>query len=217
MQSQKIYILADNQDITRAGLRHLIDSNFGSSALAVEVHTEQILISELQKHPEAVVVIDYSLFDIQSISALVNLRARYPRSSWIVFVSEMTQDAIRQLCIQGSFSVILKENSAEEIMAALRVVSATDRFICHQISNMLLEERQQSRTVSNLTPSETEILKLIARGLTVKEIASERNSSVHTIISHKKNIFRKIDVNNVYEATKYALQAGLVDLMEYYI
>ena len=42
-------------------------------------------------------------------------------------------------------------------------------------------------------------------------------ASVHTIISHKKNIFRKIEVNNVYEATKYALHAGLVDLMEYYI
>ena len=53
--------------------------------------------------------------------------------------------------------------------------------------------------------------------LSVKEIAAERTSSVHTIITHKKNIFRKLEVNNVYEATKYALRAGLVELVEYYI
>jgi len=58
---------------------------------------------------------------------------------------------------------------------------------------------------------------LIARGLSVKEIAAERISSTHTIITHKKNIFRKLGVNNVYEATKYALRAGLVEMVEYYI
>jgi DNA-binding NarL/FixJ family response regulator len=51
----------------------------------------------------------------------------------------------------------------------------------------------------------------------VKEIAVERNSSIHTITTHKKNIFRKINVNTIYEATKYALRAGLVEMVEYYI
>ena len=60
-------------------------------------------------------------------------------------------------------------------------------------------------------------LKLIARGRSVKEMASDRNSSIHTIITHKKNIFRKLDVNNIYEATKYALRAGLVEMIDYYI
>ena len=54
-------------------------------------------------------------------------------------------------------------------------------------------------------------------GKTVKEIADLRNSSVHTIITHEKNLFRKLEVNNVYEATKYALKAGLIELVEYYI
>lgn len=70
---------------------------------------------------------------------------------------------------------------------------------------------------SVLTATETDILKLIARGKSVKEIAAERISSVHTIVTHKKNIFRKLGVNNVYEATRYALRAGLVELVEYYI
>ncbi len=51
----------------------------------------------------------------------------------------------------------------------------------------------------------------------MKEIAALRNSSVHTIITHKKNLFRKLEVNNIYEATKYALKAGMIELVEYYI
>jgi DNA-binding NarL/FixJ family response regulator len=51
----------------------------------------------------------------------------------------------------------------------------------------------------------------------VKEIAQQRVSSIHTIVTHKKNIFRKLEVNNVYEATKYALRAGLVEMVEYYL
>ncbi|MEO5160076.1 LuxR C-terminal-related transcriptional regulator, partial [Bacteroides ovatus] len=52
---------------------------------------------------------------------------------------------------------------------------------------------------------------------TTKEIAAEKNLSFHTINSHRKNIFRKLGVNNVHEATKYAMRAGIVDLAEYYI
>jgi DNA-binding NarL/FixJ family response regulator len=68
-----------------------------------------------------------------------------------------------------------------------------------------------------LTKTETEILKSIAMGLTTKEIAKERFSSFHTINTHRKNIFRKLGVNNIREATKYALRAGLIDAAEYYI
>ena len=68
-----------------------------------------------------------------------------------------------------------------------------------------------------LTSTEIEVLRLIAYGKSVKEIAAERNSSVHTITTHKKNIFRKINVNTIYEATKYALRAGLLEMVEYCI
>lgn len=70
---------------------------------------------------------------------------------------------------------------------------------------------------SPLSASEIAVLKLIARGMTVKEIAAERTSSIHTIITHKKNIFRKIGVNTIHETTRYALRTGLVELIEYYI
>lgn len=57
----------------------------------------------------------------------------------------------------------------------------------------------------------------MAMGKTTKEIASERFLSVYTVMTHRKNIFRKLQVNNAHEAVRYALRAGIVDAMEYYI
>lgn len=82
---------------------------------------------------------------------------------------------------------------------------------------MLLTPTQTTQEENRLTPTETEILRDIALGLTTREIAEKRYSSFHTVNTHRKNIFRKIGVNNVHEATRYALRAGLVDSAEYYI
>ena len=79
------------------------------------------------------------------------------------------------------------------------------------------KEDKKDKLVSPLTVTEREILKLMALGKTTKEIAAERFLSVYTVMTHRKNIFRKLEVNNVHEATKDALRAGIVDVVEYYI
>ena len=81
---------------------------------------------------------------------------------------------------------------------------------------MANEQWQEVERVK-LTKTEMEVLRDIALGLTTKEIAEKRFSSFHTINTHRKNIFRKLNVNNIHEATKYALRAGMVDAAEYYI
>lgn len=95
----------------------------------------------------------------------------------------------------------------------------SERFICQQIHHLLSNKNliREPKEHPVLTSTEKEILKAIALGKTTKEIASERFSSIHTITTHRKNIFRKLEVNNVHEATKYALRAGIVDTTEYYI
>ena len=116
----------------------------------------------------------------------------------------------------------MKDNSKEEIMSALQCASRKQRYICNHVSNLLLSGTSSPLAASSmddhlLTQTEKNILKEIALGKTTKEIAAEKNLSFHTINSHRKNIFRKLGVNNVHEATKYAMRAGIVDLAEYYI
>jgi DNA-binding NarL/FixJ family response regulator len=209
------FILADNQDITRKGIEGYISSLFADNR-TVNVANKKELLAALVENDKAVVVLDYTLFDINGIDDFLVMVHRFA-ASWVLFSTELSENFICRLGVEKSVSVILKDNLGDEICSALKCAAAGERFLCHQISNLLIMGPDKPEVHSVLTPSEIEILKLIARGKSAKEIAAERVSSIHTIITHKKNIFRKLEVNNVYEATKYALRAGLIEMVEYYI
>jgi len=149
------------------------------------------------------------------------LQARFENVDWILFSDELSDEFMRTLLYNTqSFSVLMKDSSKDEILSALKEALKGNRFICNHVSNILLENNRniQNQGFKNLlTATEQEILKEMALGKTTKEIASKRHVSVHTIMTHRKNIFRKIEVNNVHEATKYAMRAGIVDMAEYYI
>lgn len=216
MSTYASFILADNQDISRAGLHAYISEVFTNTSTH-EVSTKKELIAALTDIADCVVVLDYTLFDLRGVEDLLVIRARFPRARWVLFSNELSEDFIRKLCALGNVSIVLKENAGEEIKLALKCTARGEHYLCHQITGLIAGGFATKGEHSGLTATEIEILKLIAKGATVKEMAAERCSSTHTIITHKKNIFRKIGVNNVYEATKYALRAGLVEVMEYYI
>ena len=92
-----------------------------------------------------------------------------------------------------------------------------ERYISQRALEAIISQQQEDEKPDILTATEVEIVKAIAQGKTTKEIAIERYSSVHTITTHRKNIFRKLGVNTAHEVIKYALRAGLVDSSEFYI
>ena len=219
MAENRQIILADNQDITRLGVKTLVRLALKDvEGLAVkELNRRAELIAELKENPSSVVVIDYTKFDLGSTDELLNLSERFPFAMWVLFSDELTEQLIRRLSVEQQFCMILKDDSAQEIITALKCAITGVRFLCHQVTNLLLTPTTSQELDDPLTATELDVLRLIALGKSVKEIAVERNSSIHTITTHKKNIFRKISVNTIYEATKYALRAGLVEMVEYYI
>lgn len=176
------------------------------------------LIEALRADGGAIVILDYTLFDIGDAAELHILNQRFPQVSWVLFSEDLSVDFVRMTAAGNNrFSVLLKESPLEEIREGLAEVAKGRRYICRRMTEMLLTPTQTTQEENRLTPTETEILRDIALGLTTREIAEKRYSSFHTVNTHRKNIFRKIGVNNVHEATRYALRAGLVDSAEYYI
>lgn len=210
-------LLADKQDITRAGLTYVIEKMEGFETKYVEDKTELMLA--LKENENTVVILDYTLFDINDAAELLILNQRFPYTRWLLFSEDLSTDFVKVLIASSSmFSVLLKESPMMEIKEAISFCVASNRFVCQRMMEVLLAPVQQEPEEKvNLTKTETEILKDIALGMTTKEIAEKRFSSFHTVNTHRKNIFRKLGVNNVHEATKYALRAGLVDSAEYYI
>ncbi|HET9571607.1 MAG TPA: response regulator transcription factor [Bacteroidales bacterium] len=214
----KQVILADIQDITRAGLLYFIQQITGKVHFK-EAFSKKELMAELASAPEALIIIDYTLFDLTGPENLLNLSARFKQAHFLLFSDELSEEFLR-LVVPGSenISILFKDATQDEIQTALNLTINKERYLSTRATNLLLGKRNiLTPKTSLLTTTEQDILKLLALGKTTKEIAQERFSSVHTITTHRKNIFRKLEVNTVYEATKYALRAGVVDSAEYYI
>lgn len=192
--------------------------------MLLEANDKTELIRLLRLYPQAVVIVDYTLFDFSGAEELIVLHERFKQVDWLLFSDELSVGFLRQILFSSlAFGVVLKDSSKEEIQTALQHALRKERFICNYVSNLLLSGGNKEVTPAAavqdtpLTPAERQVLKEVALGKTTKEIAAERHLSFHTVNSHRKNIFRKLGVNNVHEATKYAMKAGIVDLVEYYI
>ena len=210
-------IIADNQDITRAGMAYVLSKRENVSCPVAGNKSELILL--LNDCPEAVVMLDYTLFDISSESDLLNIGQRFPLAHLILWSEELSVDFIRNLVnASNRISVLMKDAKMSEIEQCLDYVLQGQRFLCQHATNMILAPISSlDKEAVVLTKTETEILKEIALGITTREIAEKRFSSSHTVNTHRKNIFRKLGVNNVHEAIRYAMRSGLVDAAEYYI
>ena len=213
-------IIADNQDISNAGWHYLLRDQTEVSEV-FDVSEKKELINLLTEYTSAMVILDYTLFNFESVNELLILQSRFEQVDWILFSDELSDEFLRTLLYNThSFSVVLKDCTKEEIGSAVKEAFKGYRYICNHVSNLLLDNNKNTHSLNVrqiLTITEQEILKEMALGKTTKEIAAHRNVSAHTIMTHRKNIFRKIEVNNVHEATKYAMRSGIVDMAEYYI
>jgi len=105
------YIIADNQDITKAGTLFLLGGLKGVGNIT-EADSRAELIKELRTYPEAVVILDYTLFDFSGAEELLILNERFPKASWVLFSDELSEEFVKrvlyssravQFCDEGQF------------------------------------------------------------------------------------------------------------------
>jgi DNA-binding NarL/FixJ family response regulator len=211
------YILADNQELTRFALESLLQQD--EAAVVYRAFDRAGLVALLKEHESAIVVLDYTLFDFADEDQLLIVAERFALSQWVLLSDELTSRFLRRVVYSShQFSVVFKDGPLQEVREALQAASRHNRYISQRALEAIISQQQEEdEQPSVLTSTETEIVKAIAQGKTTKEIASERFSSIHTITTHRKNIFRKLGVNTAHEVVKYALRAGLIDSSEFYI
>ena len=221
------YIIADNQELTRFALESLLlqpkgvsvaNSQNGEETVVYRAFDRAGLVELLKEHESAVVLLDYTLFDFADEDQLLIIAERFSLSDWILISDELSPQFLRRVVYSShQFSVVFKDGPLSEVRDALNAVERHTRYLSQRALETIITQQQEDETPSILTQTETEIVKAIALGKTTKEIAAERFSSIHTVTTHRKNIFRKLGINTAHEAVKYALRAGLIDPSEFYI
>ena len=211
------YIIADNQELTRFALESLLQGEIDSTVYRAS--DKASLVDLLKEHESAVVFLDYTLFDFTDEDQLLIIAERFNLSDWVLISDDLTPQFIRRVVYSShQFSVVFKDGPLSEIREALKSVERHTRYLSQRALETIITQQQEDGKADNiLTQTETEIVKAIALGKTTKEIAAERYSSIHTVTTHRKNIFRKLGINTAHEAVKYALRAGLIDPSEFYI
>lgn len=207
-------IILDKQEITREGLKSILKQYADTPCIRTPEEDQQ-LIQELIRYPEAITFLDYTLMNFTAEQLLV-LNQRFPKAHFVLFCDNLSKEFVRRMLLTSKqFHILLKDSTTEEVRQAYTEISKGRQFANPKL--LVWIETAEKTEKPPLTATEKEILKAMSLGKTTKEIAAERYSSVYTIMTHRKNIFRKLEVNNAQEAVRYAVQAGIVDVMEYYI
>lgn len=205
-------IIADNQPLTRDALTRY----FPDQPLR-HVTNKRELIEQLEVCNNALVILDFALFDFTTPENLLIFLRRFQQAQWLLLSAEFAPNLIRLLGAESQVSFLTKDCTRNDVQQAVYKMQQGDRTICSAVQDALNVASEREHNLVHLTLTERAILELIAQGKSAKAIADERNSSVHTIVTHKKNIFRKLGVSTSYEATRYALRAGWIIEAEYNI
>jgi len=219
MTKQVNIVVAENHYLVREGLVSLIGRTPG---LAIEsvIETQEELTGALKQNSNVLVLLDYSSFEFDSPNALSGLMQCYPATNFLILVNGITHAELMTLQNLGLKNFLTKYCTEEEALYAIEVTSMGKKYYSESVLDLLISKtarRQTSSEVNCLTASELEIVRLISEGLTTKQIAQQRHLSFHTVMTHRKNIFRKLGVTNVSELMLHSIKSGWIDNIEYYI
>ena len=212
-------LIADSQFLIIESLKILLqnDERFVVNKVVTEKNE---LIESLNLRSSSLLIIDPALTDFEGFTELKEILSRFPELKVLVISNNISKRELQEYNSVGITSVVLKTAGKEEITEALNAAINGKKYYSNELLDLLFEKDERKSSVaetSQLTNAEAEIVRLIAEGLTTKEIAARKFISFHTVISHRKNIFRKLGVTSISELIMYSIKAGLINTIEYNI
>jgi len=212
-------IVADSQFLVVEALRSLFRKE-EKYIITGTVSTKDDLYKLLEKENCDLLITDFATIDYDGIDDLKNISQIRPQISVLVLTNTISKQEFNSLSKIGIRNIIYKTADKDEIFSAIESTLKGRKFYSDEILDLFIDQSINKYIVEDpkhLTVSEIEIVRLIANGLTTKEIASKRNISYHTVNTHRKNIFKKVEVTNTSELIIHAIKSGWIDNIEYYI
>ncbi|MBK8783577.1 MAG: response regulator transcription factor [Anaerolineales bacterium] len=205
----KILIVDDHQ-VVRRGLQMTIDAEKDMRVTAEASNGTQVL-EAIKKHKPDVVLMDLQMPEMNGVDALKQIRPEYPNLP-ILILTTFTDDAHVYAALRaGASGFLLKEMSGDDLVAAIRGAAQGKPQLHPDIARRLMARAPMpDDPFDSLTERERGILKLLARGKSNKEIASELVLTEMTVKGYVSDLFAKLGVNDRTQAALMAVRFGLV-------
>jgi DNA-binding NarL/FixJ family response regulator len=205
MQSLTRILLVENQTLVRIGVKTILEAADNTGIIA-EAETGAEGLRKFRDLKPDVTILSLRMPDSCAIDTLEDYFAANERAKIIVLADHAGDAEISKALKKGALGYICKDVSPDELIKAVRVVSAGRKYIPSEIAAVLSENIGQEE----LTNSEQRILQMIVGGMSNKEIAFALDISENTVKTHVKNIFDKIGVSDRTSAATLAIRRGLV-------
>jgi RNA polymerase sigma factor (sigma-70 family) len=214
-------LLVEDHAIVRQGIRALLDEEPDIAIVGEAADGNQALALAQSLRPE-IVLMDLNLPGLSGIEATRQVLQLLPDVRVLVLSMYDSEEYVFRALRAGASGYVLKQSTSTELVMALRAVAAGSTFLSPGISQILISDfmrRADAQTTTDdalsiLTPREREVLELIARGLTNRQIAERLHISIKTVETHRGNMMQKLDAHDRAELIKFAIDSGVISIDE---
>jgi DNA-binding NarL/FixJ family response regulator len=209
-------LIVDDDDLMRAGLRGVLASDLAIQVVGEAGDGSEAAYRTRLLRPD-VVLMDVRMPDLDGISATRDVLAGFPEVKVVILTTFEQDDYIFGALNAGASGFLLKRTSPEELIGAIRTIAAGHSLLSPSVTSRVIERMAgqpapgaaRDPRLAELTPRETEVLELVARGLSNGEIAATLVIEESTVKTHLKRILAKLGVRDRVQAVIFAYESGL--------
>lgn len=209
-------LLADDHTLVRAGLRKLLESLPEVDIVGEAADGRKVMELAEQLQPD-LVLMDISMPGLSGLVATARLVKAWPKMRVLILSMHQNEEFVREAMRSGAIGYLLKDAAPQELEVALRAVRSGQTYLSPAVAKSLNAGRGQALDAEQglaqaLTPRQTEVLRMVAEGLSSKEIALRLNVSIKTVDSHRTALMNQLDIHEVTGLVRYAIRTGLISL-----
>jgi len=213
-------VIVDDHPLFREGLKSLISRNTMFEVVGEAGNGHEGLRMSKQLKPD-LVVMDISLPDKSGIDLTRDIRSHLSETRVIIVSMHSKIDYITEAFRAGASGYVVKESAADSLIQGLKAVSRGEYYLdtsfSHKVVKKLMEFPEKEAKITDaryetLTPREQQVMRLLAEGISTKEIAERLFISPKTVENHRTNIMSKLELHGTMELIRYAARLGLIDV-----
>ena len=211
-------LLADDHTLFRQGIRTLISADADMEVVGEAPNGGDAVNKAAEKRPD-LILMDIGMPGLSSFEATRQIKKNRPDTKVLFLTMYDDEDYLVESMEVGASGYVLKDSPATQLVAAMRDVCRGGSYLSPRMLSQLVDDFRSRIKSANrvprfgtLTPREREVLKLLAEGNSVKEIAGDLNLSVKTVEAHRANMMKKVRVSNAAQLLNAAIQEGLIQI-----
>jgi DNA-binding NarL/FixJ family response regulator len=204
-------LLADDHPLIREGFKSLLGKN-PEFDIVGDMDNGQEVINSVDTTKPDVILTDINMPVMNGLQLIEQLSRTHPHIKFIVLTMHEEREYVTKALKAGADGYLLKTSERPELENAIKTVFDGNKYFSPQITTILAESvAHEPKDLPVLTPREKEVLELVARGHSTKQIADKLDISIRTVESHRINMLKKVGVANSAELIRRAIELGLLE------